>query len=220
MWVLRRWRRAIAIFMVAIAGAPFAAAAEGPADAAPAAKFDVMEFRVLGNTVLPPVDIERAVYPYLGPGKSIDDVQAARGALEQAYRSAGRGTVYVDVPEQDVEGGIVRLKVTEGQLRQVRVQGAQYFSGRQIRNALPAAAAHTAPDLPALQRELSALNTQTPDRMVVPVLKAGPVPGTVDLTLKVTDHLPFHGSLELNDQYTADTSRLRLLASLSYDNLF
>src|SRR6185369_12364681 len=28
------------------------------------------------------------------------------------------------------------------------------------------------------------------------------------------------GSLELNDQYTADTSRLRLLASLSYDNLF
>ena len=147
MLALGRWRTVIAVFILffiaGFVGVQSAAAAEGSADAAPAAQFDVMEFRVLGNTVLPPADIERAVYPFLGPGKSIDDVQAARAALEQAYRSAGRGTVYVDVPEQDVEGGIVRLKVTEGQLRQVRVQGAQYFSGRQIRNALPAAAANT-----------------------------------------------------------------------------
>ncbi|HVY81220.1 MAG TPA: ShlB/FhaC/HecB family hemolysin secretion/activation protein [Steroidobacteraceae bacterium] len=184
------------------------------------ARFDVLEYRVLGNTLLPQIDVERAVYPFLGPDKSIEDVQAARAALEQAYHAAGRGTVYVDVPEQNVEGGIVRLKVTEGRLRQVRVQGARYFSGRQIRAALPAAEADTAPDLPALQHQISILNTQTPDRAVVPVLKAGPVPGTVDLMLKVNDHLPLHGSLEVNNQYTADTSQLRALASLSYDNLF
>ena len=221
---IARWHGTIAAGLLGLAACSWVVAAEDPtaAAAAPAAAahFDVLEYRVLGNTVLPQIDVERAVYPFLGPDKSIDEVQAARAALEQAYRVAGRGTVYVDVPEQDVEGGIVRLKVTEGQLRQVRVQGAKYFSGRQIRSALPAAAANTAPDLPALQQEISALNTQTPDRAVVPVLKAGPVPGTVDLTLKVNDHLPFHGSLELNDQYTADTSQLRLLASLSYDNLF
>src|SRR5262249_37272057 len=38
--------------------------------------------------------------------------------------------------------------------------------------------------------------------------------------LNVKDELPFHGSIELNDQYTVDTSRLRAIASASYDNLF
>ena len=182
--------------------------------------FDVMEFRVLGNTMLASPDIERAVYPHLGPQKTIADVEAARGSLEQAYRNAGYATVFVDIPEQDVDKGIVRLRVTEAKLRRVKVEGARYFSARQIRAALPAAAPATVPAFPVLQAELAALNTQTPDRSVVPVLGAGPVPGTVDLTLKVKDSLPLHGSAELNDAHTVNTSRLRLLASLSYDNLF
>jgi len=175
---------------------------------------------VLGNTVLPNRTIESAVYPFLGPGRTIDDVQAARAALEAAYRESGHGTVFVDIPEQDVAAGIVRLQVTEGTLARVRVEGARYFSGREIRAKVPEAAPGKAPDLPALQAQVNALNTETRDRSVVPVLRAGSTPGTVDLTLKVKDELPFHGSLELNDQHTADTARLRLQAALSYDNLF
>jgi hemolysin activation/secretion protein len=186
----------------------------------PEAQFDVLEFRVLGNTVLPGVEVEKAVYPHLGPQKSIADVEAARVSLENAYRAAGYATVFVDIPEQDVDQGVVRLKVTEAKLRRVRVEGARYFSARKIRAALPTATPATVPEFPALQKELATLNTQTPDRSVVPVLGAGPVPGTVDLTLKVKDELPLHASAELNNQYTANTSKLRLLASLSYDNLF
>jgi hemolysin activation/secretion protein len=200
---------------VPAATADVAAAAEKPEP-----KFDVLEYRVLGNTTLATTDIEAAVYPFLGPNRNIHDVEAARAALESAYKAAGRGTVFVDLPEQDVDEGIVRLRVTEGALRRVSVEGARYFSGRSIRAQLPMATAATVPDLPELQRQITALNSTTRDLSVVPVLAAGAVPGTVDLNLKVTDHLPLHGSLELNDQYTADTSRLRLLGSLSYDNLF
>src|ERR1700742_1844619 len=64
--------------------------------------FDIAEFRVLGNSVLPVKSMERAVYPFAGPHKSIQDVQAARGALESAYHEAGYATVFVDIPEQDV----------------------------------------------------------------------------------------------------------------------
>ena len=183
-------------------------------------EFEIQEYRVLGNTVLPADVIETAVYPYLGPGKTIHDVEGARKALETTYHDRGYGTVFVDIPEQSVDNGIVRLHVTEGKLRRARVSGAHYFSGRQIRSALPAGAEDTVPDLPTLQSELATLNTQTPDRTVVPILKAGPEPGTVDLALKVDDHLPFHGSVELNNDYTPDTSSLRLSAALSYDNMF
>jgi hemolysin activation/secretion protein len=189
---------------------------------APAASpsFDVLELRVLGNTTLDQRVVESAVYPFTGPQKRMTDVEAARAALERAYHDHGFGTVFVDIPEQSVEDGVVRLRVTEGRLRQVRVTGEKYFSGRQIREALPAAKENTVPDLPQLQNELKALNAQTRDRTVVPVLKAGPQPGTVDLGLRVEDHVPFHGSVELNNQYTADTTKLRAVTQASYDNLF
>ena len=203
-----------------LAAAPVAAAEQTAAAAPAEQRFDVWEYRVLGNTVLPAEQIESQIYPLLGPGKVLADVEQARVALEQTYRKAGYGTVYVDIPEQDVDSGVVRLQVTEGKLRSVRVQGARYFSGRAIRTALPGARPDTVPQLPELQKQISAINTLTPDRTLVPVLAAGPIPGTVDLTLKVDDHLPLHGALELNDQYTAETSKLRALTSVSYDNLF
>jgi len=203
-------KRCFVAFVVSFAGAVSAAPEQ----------LDVMEIRVLGNTRLPPLAVETAVYPYAGPGKTIDDVEGARQALETAYRLAGYSTVYVDIPEQTVDDGVVRLKVTEGRLARVRVEGAKYFSARRIRAALPGARAGEVPNIPELQRDLAVLNTETGDRSIVPVLAAGGSPGTVDLTLRVEDKLPLRADFEVNDQYTVDTTRWRISATLGYDNLF
>jgi hemolysin activation/secretion protein len=193
------------------------------AEAKPAAAelhFDVYEYRVLGNSVLANRDIEALLYPLLGEHKSLADVEAARAALEKLYHDRGYGTVFVDIPEQDVADKIVRLKVTEGRLNEVRIAGARYYSERKILAAVPQATAGNVPNLPALQAQLSAVNVQTADRTVVPILKAGPVPGTVDLSLTVNDHSPFHGSVEFDNQNTPDTRPLRATVSLSYNDLF
>jgi len=209
-----------------LAGGPaaVAAAAEsataGPAAAAAEQVFDVWEYRVLGNTVMSNREIEGVLYPKLGPGKHFADLDAARAALEEAYHSLGYATVYVDIPPQQVIDGIVRLHVTEGRLRQRSISGAQYFPEREVLEQLPATQPGTVPKLTELQQQLNAVNSQSADRSVVPVLKAGSEPGTMDLALKVTDHLPLHGSLELDNQYSPDTRPLRATASLSYDNLF
>ncbi|HEY2679095.1 MAG TPA: ShlB/FhaC/HecB family hemolysin secretion/activation protein [Steroidobacteraceae bacterium] len=217
----------LALFLMVAAAAicPPAMAADRTESDAPAAgaadpQFRIDEYRVLGNSSLAATAIEAAVYPYLGPEKTIKDVEAARKALEEAYHQAGLGTVFVDIPEQEIAEGVVRLRVTEGKLRTTRVSGARYFSNREIRNALPAATEETVPNLPSLQNELTKLNAQTSDRAVVPVLKAGPTPGTVDLSLKVVDQLPFHGSVEINNQETPDTKPLRTLVSMNYDDMF
>ena len=86
--------------------------------------------------------------------------------------------------------------------------------------AIPEATTGSVPNLPQLQSQLSAVAVQSADRSVVPVLKAGPTPGTVDLFLNVNDHLPVHGSLEIDNQNTPNTESLRATASLSYSNLF
>ncbi len=201
-------------------------AVQGPAQPAKAesvkqeATFDINEFRVLGAQVLPQETIERAVYPFLGPNRTIDTVKQAAGALEKAYKDAGFGAVYVDIPEQEVTDGIVRLKVTEGKLASVHVRGERYYLRRQIVAALPALETGATLSLPALQKQMADLNARTADRVVTPVLKAGSEPGTVDVDLDVKDTLPLHGFVSYDDRHTADTTPNRATAGLVYDNLW
>lgn len=212
------FRAAASILLFLLSWCVGAAAADAPAG--PAERFEIVEFRVLGNTVLPVRVVEAAVYSHLGPERSFEDIEAARAALETAYHDAGYGTVFVDIPEQKVDDGIVRLRATEGRLHAVHVAGLKYFSGRQIRAEIPSATESGVLSVPDLQTQLSRVNAETPDRTVVPVLKAGPEPGTVDLDLNVEDHLPLHLSAEVNNQYSSDTKPLRAIVSADYSNLF
>ena len=174
----------------------------------------------MGNSALAGRDIERLLYPLLGPDKTFADVEAARAALEKLYHDLGYGAAFVDIPPQTVEDGVVRLRVTEGRIERTQINGARYFPERDVIAKLPAATPGTVLQISKLQSELTAVNGETADRSVVPVLKAGSAPGTVDIALKVNDNLPLHGSLELNNQATIDTRELRTIASLSYADMF
>lgn len=198
-------------------GAAAAAAAAPPA--APAEpRFAIYEFEIEGNSVLPVTAVEAAVLPHLGPGRSMADVERAREALEKAYQQGGWLTVLVDIPEQRVEGGVVRLRVLEGRVDRVRVTGAKYFDQGEIRRRTDAIAPGTVPDFNRLQAQLGTL--QRDERQVQPVLRPGHAPGTVEVELKVADRLPLSGSVELNNRHAADTEPWRLQASLRYDNLW
>ncbi len=206
----------------ALAVAPDAVASES-GDSATShheATFDIMAFDIEGNTMLPTEDVERAVYGFLGPKKSIEDVNQAQQQLETLYHERGFGSVFVDIPEQDVNNDVVRLRVTEGRVGQMRVTGSRYFSLGRIKSKLPSLAAGQVPNLSQVQRELAVLSQMSPDRSITPVLKPGRTPGKLDVELKVKDTLPLHGSLEMNDRYSADTSHIRLNAALHYDNLW
>ena len=191
-----------------------------PEPAAPEQHFNVLEYRVLGNTTLQPIDLERVLYPLLGNGKTLTDVEAAKVAVEKLYHDRGFQTVFVDIPPQDVSAGIVRLKVTEGKIGRSQISGARYFAESKILVRLPAATSGTVLNIPQLQQQLAAINSESADRSVVPVLKAGTEPGTVDLALQVHDELPLHASVELNNQQTPDTKPLRLITVLDYADMF
>ncbi|MHB1144099.1 MAG: ShlB/FhaC/HecB family hemolysin secretion/activation protein [Thiobacillus sp.] len=186
---------------------------------APEATFDVFEYRVEGATLLPVVVVEQAVYPHLGESKTLADVEKAREALEKAYHGAGYLTVLVSIPQQKVDGGVVKLAVTEAPVGRLRVVESRYFSLGEIKAAAPELAEGTVPNFNQMQKELAALNKSS-DRRVTPVLRPGKTPGTVEVDLKVKDQLPLHGNVELNDRYSQDTTRTRLTASLRWDNLW
>ena len=183
--------------------------------------FDLQEIRVEGSTVLPQEQVEEAVYPFLGPDRTASDVEQARAALAALYDKAGYPTVSVTVPPQHVDqtGGIIVMRVIERRVERLRVAGSRYFLPSAIRAGAPSLAPGTVPNMTKVSRDLVGLNL-LPDRTVLPSLRPGREPDTVDVDLDVTDKFPLHGSLELNNRYNSGTTPLRLSASLSYDNFF
>lgn len=213
-WVQGAGLLALALVALLAGAQPGAqsAAADTPA-------FDVLEFEIEGNSVLPVTVVEAAVLPHLGPQRGMAGVEAARAALDQAYQKAGYLSVVVDIPEQRVDGGLVRLRVVEGRVQALRVTGAQHFSQGWIRDKLPALAPGNVPNFNEVQAQLQGLN-RTDDRRVQPVLRAGTLPGTLEAELRVEDKLPLSGSLELNNRHAKDTVPWRTTATLRYANLF
>ena len=191
----------------------------GSASAQTSAKFYIRQYKVEGTKRLSNLEVGEAVYPFLGPGRTPDDVEQARAALEKVLHDKGYQTISVQIPEQDPRRGMIRLQVLEGRVGRLRVNHARWFLPSRIRHEMPSVAEGSVPDFKQVEKEIMAVN-RLADRRITPELKPGMEPGTVDIDLNVEDQLPLHGSLELNNRYSADTSPLRLNGSLSYSNLF
>ncbi len=179
----------------------------------------IREYRVEGVKKLSREEIGETVYPFLGPGRTSQDVEAARAALEKAYKDKGFQSVEVQVPAQDARFGVIRVEVVEATVGRLRVHGSRYFSLAEIKRKAPSLAEGQVPNFNEITRDIVGLNT-VPDRRVTPTLRPGVVPGTVDIDLNVKDTLPLHGSVELNNRFSADTTSLRVNASASYNNLW
>jgi hemolysin activation/secretion protein len=201
------------------AAAPASGAAAANAPQAPDRKVDITEYVVRGNTVLQAEDIEKAVYDYLGPQRSMKDIESARDALQTVYRNKGYQSVYVDLPQQQVKDGVVYLQVSETTVGRVRVVGAEHYSPLQIRDQVPALQEGKVPDFTLAQAQLAQVN-KSPDRQVMPVVREGTMPGTMDVDLKVEDKNPWNFSVGVNNDRSPDTSELRTSTTIGYDNLW
>jgi hemolysin activation/secretion protein len=181
--------------------------------------FYIRSYRVQGNShLISQTEFEQAVYPFLGPYRTADDVEEASQALQQVYHEKGYQTVIVQ-PDPIPRLGVVTLQVIKNPVGRLRITGSRYFSLDEIRRQAPSLQEGTVPNFNQVQKDLVVLS-ESPDRRVTPSLQAGLLPGTVDMNLEVKDTPPIHGSLELNNQYSIDTTPLRINGAVSYDNLW
>ncbi len=207
--------------MLFAAGSISQAHAANPAPAAVAGgqTLEIDEYAVRGNHLLSEDEAYAAVAPYLGPGQTVASVNAARAALQKAFIQKGYQTVAVEIPPQHVTGGVVILQVVEEPIGRLHVKGSRYFSLAKIKEQAPSLAPGQVPNFKKIPHDLVVLNSW-PDRQVIPALRAGAVPRTVDVDLNVKDQLPLHATLEIDNRYSQSTTPLRINGSLTYDNLW
>lgn len=200
-------------------GSPVPAGENAAPDAVEEKPFYIRHYKVKGAAKLKKIDVEGAVYPFMGPACTSVQVEQARLNLEKAYRSAGYSLVTVVVPPQEVKFGVITLEVSEGKVGRLRVKGAKYFLPEDIKRRAPSLAEGEVPNFDKIKEDILALNRH-PDRQVTPNVRPGVVPGTWDVDLNVKDKSSLHGSLEVNNRYSPDTTELRINGGLIYSNLW
>ncbi|MGA2227752.1 MAG: POTRA domain-containing protein, partial [Syntrophobacteraceae bacterium] len=181
--------------------------------------FDINAFEVYDNTVLSEDEVRDALEGLMGEKKTVEDVEKARDALEKFYHKKGYISVSVNIPEQSVDEGTVKLQVIENRVGKVTVKDNRYYTKEKLLRDLPSLGPGEILYGPRIEKEINKLNSNV-DLKVTPILSPGKEPGTVDVELKVQDQPALHGSLELSNNYSPNTTPLRLNAVIHYDNLW
>jgi len=198
-----------------------AQATNTPATNAPA-HFKVEKYVVSGNTILPPEKMGSLftnVPESFGTNVTFADIRSALAQLQTAYRERGFVTVSVGLPPQKLTNAAVKIKVTEGRLAAIKVQGNHWYSTPNVLRALPSLHTNMLLNSHVFQRELDLANANR-DRQIYPVIGPGYEPGTSELTLKVKDRFPVHARVEWNNQATPGTPDSRIAFSAQYGNLW
>jgi hemolysin activation/secretion protein len=182
----------------------------------------INQYLVDGNTILSPAEIGVTltnVDGAFGTNVTFDGIRTAVTELQKAYQERGYVTVAVGLPPQKLTNATIKVHVTEGRLVAINVTGNQYFSSNNVMRALPSLHTNMLLNGPIFQSEVNRANANQ-DRQIYPVIGPGPEVGTSALTLKVKDHLPVHGKIDLDDQSSPGTPLLRVNASAVVDNLW
>jgi len=185
---------------------------------APKPTFAVRGYWIEGNTVLPPEKFN-LLTNYICPAMDIPRLREGLGKLQLLYHDLGFATIGVSLPRQKLTNGIVRVKIVEGRLVGINMEGNHHFSTDNILRALPSLDTNILLNAKWFQPELDRANLSR-DRQIYPVISPGPEPGTSDLTLRVKDRLPLHGHIEINDKSTPNTPLLRIDTAVQYGNLW
>jgi len=192
-------------------------AADEKPDAVP--RFDIKGYRVEGNTIISEGNLESILSPFTGKERDFGDVQEALDALEQAYRDHGFSMVSVALPEQELDRGVVRLKVNENRLGKINIEGNRYFDQENIRRSLPELNQGETPNLNAVSRSLKIANENPAKKINLQLLNSDKE-NEIDATIAVKDETPWKIGITADNTGDKQTGRSRTGVLLQHANVF
>ncbi|MPZ42338.1 MAG: ShlB/FhaC/HecB family hemolysin secretion/activation protein [Betaproteobacteria bacterium] len=185
----------------------------------PPPRFDIQHFDVQGNSLLSAEEVAEAVGPYTGKSKDFADVQRALEALQRRYQQRGFGAAQVVLPEQELEQGVIVLRVIEPKLGKVTVEGNEYFDWWNIRRSLPALQEGTTPNALEIGRNARLANENAAKRTTV-LLRPGANEGEMDATVRVQDEKFWRAAVSFDNTGSPTTGMYRLGVAYQHSNLF
>ena len=181
----------------------------------PIGHFEITKYEVSGNTLLPASTLDMVLAPYAGPNKDFGSVQQALEALEAAYRAKGYGVVRVVLPEQELNKGVVHLRVVEARIGKITVKGNKYFDADNVRRSVPSLQEGKTPELDDVSASLKVAN-ENPVKKTTLQLQTGEREDEINANLQVEDERPWTAGISVDN--TGDEHTGRNHVTVQYQN--
>jgi len=182
------------------------------------AKVLVKKITVEGSTLITKADIEKVTKQYEGKELSIKGLQKIADLITDEYRKKNFLTSRAYIPAQTIKDGILIIKVVEGKVGSIKIEGNKWFKTSLIRKNVTLKE-NSNFDYAQLQKSLTYLN-ELPDRNAKAVLVPGQQAGTTDVVIQVKDRLPIHVGFEYDNYGSRFIDNDRWMGIVEHNNLF
>lgn len=179
--------------------------------------FTIRGFDVMGDNPLAAGDTSRVLAPFLRADASIEVLQQATAALENALRERGFGLHRVVLPAQEV-GESVRLNIVKFTIGKVTVEGLKQLDSANIRASLPELVEGQAPNIKTLAVQ-TAIANENPGKQVQITLKESQVADQIDANILVSEGKAWNFASSLANTGTRANGRDRLTLAGSHANV-
>ena len=153
--------------------------------AAQALRFPVREIRFTPSAILSSDELQAMALPYLRPEVSLAELQKLVAQINQRYRERGVVTALAVIPPQDVSSGVITIRIIEGRLGEVRIEGNASTEAAFVDSRIGLSPGDLV-DLPSLESALIRFN-RTNDVQLAAELKPGADAGQTDLWVLLSE---------------------------------
>ena len=178
--------------------------------------FTISKITFEGNTLFTDQDFAQYTSQFINRETSFVQLRNLAKLITNHYRAAGYISSRAYIPPQRVEESTVIIRIVEGKLGKVVVEGNKYFASNVYASAFKSQQDKVL-RFQEIENTLYFVN-QKPDRKARAYLMAGEEPTTSDLVLKAEETFPFHMYYEFNNRGTKLTHRSRHLIHVDNNN--
>jgi hemolysin activation/secretion protein len=162
-------------------------------------RFAPVRVEVEGVSAFPVSEVVAFTEPLHGKEIGLEELRQAAERIENKYKEAGFFLTRVFVPPQHVRDGVFRIKVIEGHIADIEVEGNDPAVRERVRGRLEALTLMRPARLDEVERALLMLNDQ-PALEVSSILRPGREVGETTLVAQVEQTSTSPGSISVSNQ--------------------
>lgn len=205
----------------AVEPSPTPAPTPVPSPSTPASQtIQVQKINVTGSTVFALEQLNPIVQPFEGRSLTTEQLREVADKITQLYLDQGYITSRAIVAEQTISNGIVEIRVIEGSLEEITIEGTgkRRVNDSYIRSRVQLGA-KTPLNTGQLEDQLRLLRADPLFENIEASLRAGSAIGKSKLIVRVTEANPFEGSVGIDNYSPPSVGSERLGLNLLYRNL-
>jgi hemolysin activation/secretion protein len=184
----------------------------------PQQSFFVKKIEVKGSTVFSQSELNSITQPFEGRNVTLEELTNVADAITQRYLNQGYITSRAVLVDQTITSGVVEIRVFEGGIEEIQVEGNERVSSQYIKNRVRLATLNPLRQ-DQLEDQLILLRADPLFRNVEASLRPGTQFGQSTLVVRVSEANPFRTAFFVDNYSPPTVGSERFGIGLAYRNL-